>query len=1189
MKLSRLEIFGFKSFAKKLDLTLSGGITSVVGPNGCGKANVVDAIRWVLGEQRPTQIRLERMEDVLFKGSASRRPLGMTEVSLTIDNDSGILPVDLPQITITRRLFRSGESDYLINRKSCRLADIHDLLMDTGMGTDSYSVFELAMINSILSDKTDDRRHIFEEAAGITKYKARRRTALGKLAGIEQDLERLGDIVAELERRVESLRRQAARARRYRELRGEIRDRTVAAASRDLAALEAVRDRENREVERLTGLHDAAAASVARAETDRERLAIQAAETETALADAARRHQDSTAAINEIERDMARSDTRLESLRELIERSRAERSRTAASFENIAEAHGACAGSLDRTTAELAALETDRAAAEALFREAVTAADAARVEYARLEESRRELDRTMGKDRADLAAIRANIEAADRRNADLAAGMDAAATDYTAITGELDRLEKERLVLSEREHAAAELVEVRTRECDATRTECEDIDERIRVMREHLSRVAAERDLLARLTATLEEYEEGVRAAAAHPPLKERIHGVLADLIRVEERYAPAIRAALTDHLQHLVVETAADALAGVRHLTDTRAGRAAFLPLDEAAESGRPLPPPEGPGILGPAHRFVQAGERYRDAVNRLLAGVVVVDTLETALALRRSRPDLTVVTLDGESAGTAGDIRGGRSRQDAGRELGRADRLKELIAAVAAIEDDLASAETDRRDRREILARRREAVEEAGASLDEARKRMADHSAAEAHTTARKDALAETIARYRGEWFVLKDSAASGGADTAAVELRISDAERELAAIEERRLDGAEALAQAETTREVRRTEANDLAVAHARLTEQKAALARERESLEGRRTSLAHAARRTEEEIEKAEAEIMATGERKQDASRRLAELESGHAELTRARDEIEHRLAECRAGLSEQDRTLQRLRHELDEHDRTCTARTLARDEAGMRADAIRERLADEFYLDPESIHPVPAEQGYDPAEEKLLIEDLRRKLQNLGDVNLAAEDDFRTENERLEFLARERDDLVAAGEKLKETIARINAVATDRFLGTFAQVRLNFQQMFREFFGGGDCDLALEGDADPLEASIAITAQPPGKNVNTINLLSSGERALTAISLLFAIYLVKPSPFCILDEVDAPLDDANLDRFLGVIREFSARTQFIIVTHNKKTMAAADNLYGITMAEAGLSTLVSVQLREPGGEPTALAG
>jgi len=1179
MKLTRLEIYGFKSFAKKLDLGLTGGMTAVVGPNGCGKTNVVDAIRWVLGEQRPSQIRLDCMEDVLFKGSTTRHPLGMAEVSLTVENTTGILPVGMPEVTITRRLFRSGESDYLINKKPCRLADINDLFMDTGMGTDSYSVFELAMINAILSDKTDDRRHIFEEAAGVTKYKARRRTALVKLGGIEDDLVRVGDIISELDRRVGSLRNQAARARRYRRFKADIKERTIRLASHEIGRQQTKITDIEKKLADVTTAAETVRSAMATITADIERVATDIVAAERELDDTGREYGASLEAIGTREKELARLDTRLESLGEIISRARDTAHRNRSVIEQLAESHGSCAEQLTQMTARLDEVSAACSEVETAFRAIRdTAREKAEV-HQKLDNVRREIERRLTQDRADASTAEVRHESGDRRMAEIASKKNELAETLASIERDFAAAEEQRMNSAAEVHTLTVRIDGQKSKLAAAEEECAALGEKLRDMLETQAAVKAEHDFLDRVIRSLDGYSEGVKNAVKSPDLNGRVIGVIADLMTVEETYVPAVEASLGALLHAVLVENTGDAVAGAEYLGEAVRGRAAFLALDTAG--GGMVGAPDMPGVIGPLADRISAEPRIQPLVKRLFGRVILVESLDAAVTLRAKHPAFVFVTPTGEMAGQAGDIHAGRVADDAGATLGRAAKLKQLAKRHALIDADVESLRSRRNAAEEDAAMKRALIDEMGRLLDDTRRKAGEASLKATGLAARRDAAKETVESLDAEYAGIAASFGLLAEKAERLGMSIGEKQAEMARLDSEIIASGDELRECETELEHRRTRLNELQVERASLTEKNLSLTRELAMIGERREALAQAATRTQTEIENAEREILETGDTKKQAIAALESLEARHRELSRQKEVIEERCAAFRSERSELERISLQRRHELDELTRRESALTLSRDEAFMLMNNIVERVCDEYFLEKDEITAGPDDPDFDPEHEKNLLGDLKRKLHAIGDVNLAAEADYRQEKERLDFLTRERDDLVSASGKLKETITRINRIARSRFMETFNRIRTNFQTMFQEFFDGGSCDLKLEENIDPLEGAIMITARPPGKKVRTINLLSSGERALTAISLLFAIYLVKPSPFCILDEVDAPLDDANIDRFLTVIREFSGRTQFIMVTHNKKTMAAADNLYGITMAEPGLSTLVSVRLSDSG--------
>jgi chromosome segregation protein len=1179
MRLSRLEIFGFKSFAKKLDLKLLGGITSVVGPNGCGKTNVIDAIRWVLGEQRPTKIRLENMGDVIFKGSNTRHPLGMAEVSLTIENQHGILPVDLPEVTITRRLYRSGESEYLINRKPCRLSDINDLFMDTGMGSDSYSMFEQGMINAILSDKTEDRRHIFEEAAGITKYKARRKSALNTLVGIEGDLTRLHDIVTELTGRVDSLKRQASKASRYKNLKSEIEAKTLA-----LGAFEIVRQKE-----KLLTVHEALNAIGSDAAAARASIESGAAEVETLTADMntleqylaalAGQYESVIRSIAERDNESARIESRLESLGEMIERSREGARRNTITLERLAEEHGARAE--EQSTIQARFEEIERAHNRAAESHRVRALRyAERLAVAKnIEQDVRTKERAvesgtaklanLAARRADdekrlsdieirarelastLASIEQELAGEARRKADLDVAVEKISSQRTLLEGKLkDRLAEHDAALTERTRAA-----------------------------ERRAAAAAEFEFMDRLISSFDGYGDGVRNAAQASCLAGKVHGVLADLVSADEEYLPAIEASLASMMQYLVVDSGEAAREGARYLAGEPRGRAAFIPLTCSGKTVQ-IHIQNEPGIIGPAARFVRTAERFQPLVDRLLANVYLVRSLEFAASLREQYPESRFATLHGEFIGAAGDIHSGSAAHD-GRSL-TVGRIEKRDRLARALEEATVVLETATR-RISILDDNctflRNALAESGRELDATRDKLAVVSSSVARLTARREGTAETIARLAAERQNLLLSQEAGIRERDATVKEIEAAREMLAAAEKKSRELKRETDELAGDIEANRQELNLFDIERAACREKLAAFRHELESIEERRESLARAAKRAQEEIERAEVEILALGERRQTIAESMKEFTGAREVHERERAAKSTTLTRLRTLRREKEDVLQKRRLALVEVANRESALKLERDEATMIMENIVQRLTEEFFITPDDIPQGVSDPAFEPDREKETLSELRKRLHSIGDVNLAAEEDYSRENERLRFLENEYNDLTEARDTLMETITRLNKIAISRFRETFDRIRENFQITFKQFFEGGVCDLEMAEEEDPLEATISIIARPPGKNVRSISLLSSGERALTAISLLFAIYMVKPSPFCILDEVDAPLDDANIDRFLEVIAKFSERTQFIMVTHNKKTMSRAHNLYGITMEEPGLSSLVSVRLSE----------
>ena len=1180
MKLSRLEIFGFKSFARKLDLKLHGGITAIVGPNGCGKTNVVDAIRWVLGEQRPTHIRLDKMEDVVFKGSGTRRQLGMSEVSLTFENDMGVLPVTMPEVTITRRLFRSGESEYMINRKQCRLADINDMLMDTGAGTDSYSVFEQSMINAILTDKTEDRRHVFEEAAGVTKYKARRKSALNTLLSIEDDLARSGDITYELERRVNSLKRQASKASRYRALKSEIKSRTISLASFEVGKFRKKLSDVSLElvaVQKSMGNLNAESNTYIDEIGD---FSKEIVNVEKNLAEIAGFYEANVRALAEKESEMARCESRMESLTEMLDRASENAERSTKALENLAENRDKCMEDLTAVEKNLKEIDSDYDIKVKKCRDFETKFAEKTNIHKNFEQEYRRIEREIASGEAEIKNLKARRKDGENRLRDITVSHEEIGSSITLIVEEISKLQEQKMhVAGEKNDLVIELDTLRKKHADLIK-ELESLDKRLLRTREQKAALKAETDFIAEIIQSYEGCSEGVKNAVNSKELHGKVSGILSDLVSAKDEFVPAVETALMNSLQSIVVDSCEDAMSGARYLSEESSGRAVFLPLSDKAINGSKASLKGEAGVIGPAYEYVKTDKRYMPIVMRLLEGIFIVDTIDRAFELHNRFSGFSFVAMSGEMVGRLGDIHGGSIKDSEGKSaLGRIEKLKNLKKALMEVENEDATLEK----RRSVLSSECESlrgdikVREKG--IEEYLHKLHEISSNDARAAAKRDAAVDLRNNLQSESAKINNSFKDFDVKIKDFGAKIAGNSEVFSKLKKKISKISGEIKNHKIECENLRSGINSFAIDRAALKEKRAAHIHEIEVLSERGESLAGSSKRIQREIEEAETEIMNVGDKKKNIREYIDNLAHEHDDFGKRKTGLEKRYSELRLLRNKKENDLQGIRDELMEMSKNETALTLEKDEASMIMQNIIQKLTDDYFISIEEIPPTPDVKDFDPEEEKGVLGELRKKIHNIGDVNLAAETDYNEEKERMDFLAGERDDLVEARDTLMETISKINQAARARFIETFDQINSNFQITFREFFEGGVSSLELAEGEDPLEANILISARPPGKNVKSISLLSSGERALTAISLLFAIYMVKPSPFCILDEVDAPLDDANVDRFLRVIKEFSRKTQFIIVTHNKKTMAQADNLYGITMEEPGLSSLVSVKLSE----------
>ncbi|MEX1184010.1 MAG: AAA family ATPase [Gemmatimonadota bacterium] len=1127
MKLRRLTLQGFKSFADRTELQFHDGITAIVGPNGCGKSNISDAIRWVLGEQRASAIRGTRMEEAIFQGTTQRRPLSRAEVSLEFDNSERILAVPHKAVEIRRVVFREGGSDYQLNRQSTRLRDILDVFRDTGLGSNGYTVIEQGMVDSILSDRAEERRHMFEEAAGIGRYKDRRKSAQRRLEGAENDLSRLEDLVSEITTKVRSLARQRTKAERFQELRRRRLDLEVSVARADLAHVRRTIDETARLLEDLTRDEPAVRAALATAEAELESRRIESTEAGRERNLVAQRHEELSRMIGDRERELAVADER---------RSHAERRIVQIGTERD-ELH-ARSGTLE---AELLEIEHERIGqggiVEALGQHVLDVQDRQTVLRQEVTEVRRADEDARARENEltrQLARVEADASSGDARAADAEQRLDQLADEEREILAQLALLEQQRDLFAEQARQLAERI-------DQLNGQREAQDDRVAALREAelearrmlsvaedtASRLASQAAALETIDREHQGFAPAVAAALNGRAGIEGLIGPVAEFLQLPRDRAAAVEGALGSLLQALVVRD-----------TGVAARMREWMAGGERGSGGAGEREGQGKGIVA------LLPESALPRLEALLEVIEFAGTPATEPMLIGRRERLEQLRREADAAMADRDARAAMRDDAAQRTHDAEDELRELRGVIQAAELDLRRSDADESTRTTQRAR----TERAKVELDRRR--------ADLHTLA---------ARARAE------------ADAA----RVSRAQLEHGLTEHRSAwqQATASLTEREAVWEEVRDEEAELRVAHARAEGALAALDRR---------------------IAQTRQELLAAGERLEQLDREerghLESLESLESVRTGAggalealfaqRDEVAvdlRRLDESLTAAADAAVTLETqvrtLRRTTDERSELRHRLEIQRTEADAAHRRVRERLEAEYAR--------PFEQLVEEAELlELDVEVMKGKLQavsadieRLGPINMLALEEYDEESTRLDFLTTQRDDLVKARDDLQQAIREINRTAKDMFNETFSAIRANFTTTFQTLFEGGECDIRLEDPEDPLESPIEISASPRGKRTQRIHLLSGGERALTALSILFAIYLVKPSPFCVLDEVDAPLDEANIGRFIGMLQTFKARTQFIVITHHPRTMEAADWLYGVTMEEAGISSIVGVQLDE----------
>jgi chromosome segregation protein len=1158
-------------------------MTAIVGPNGCGKSNVVDAIRWALGEQKASILRSDLMENVIFNGSRQRKQLGMAEVSLTIENNKGILPTEYAEVTITRRLFRSGESEYLLNKAQCRLKDVVELFMDTGMGANAYSVIELKMIETILSDKTEERRKLFEEAAGVTKYKSRRKEALRRLDQVSQDLERIDAIIKEVTKNASSLERQAEKASKYNELQSALRTLEIDLLERDFATalhrLDPLKNlfMQNEEVKSQV------LSELAKFEGLIELIAREEEEIEAELRVAERSLKDKNETLSRLRETIAGTDERINSLTTQNERTQKDIERieieSDAEKKRLAEAETGI-GTLEDDAQRLLA---DKNTVSVSYNAARNELDGKRSGLQDLQRKASSIIVEKNSLSGESAQLGARLEELNRRS-------EKASTEDSRLV-EQSRLlkEQENTFSIEHESSLRSLADAEQARREAMRNR-ESVKEKIDLLQsesfglqneigQHLSKIEFLTSLVEQTLGTSEGAEFLVKNTGwsrSGQPV------TVLDAIGTSAEYRVAIENALGEAGQYFITSTRSEAIEAIESLKHSKKGKATFVALDEiptvSAENGSIS---NGKRALD----VISANEKHRNLYAILLGRTIIVNDLDEAIAARSANPSYQkYVTLDGEIVTREGVIRGGSKKNSEGSLIGKKQQIEELEKSVTALRGKV------------------EAVDKEIAGLNEAYDATALESFEERLAAAQNDFRSAERKLEQATYEIKRTeeqlSALAGEREEIATRnveqtRRLEEISPALEELEARYQDVTRSLSELQAQVQIAESKVSEES---ARFTEAQIKYTEAQGLFEQTRSEIS----RLRNEIANDERLLL---EKKADCERFVAEKAENTAKLEELRAmlvtlEEEIRVAESQYGeitsrrKEKQDLIhtyREQLRLQREEQERTVNAShelELKIQELESKITNLKERAKEEFELEDIVLKEYPDDDTFSFGTAREEIQKMKQQLRNLGNVNLLAYEEFVKEKEREEFLTTQRKDLFDGQQTLLATIEEINTTATQKFTETFELVRQHFQEIFQSLFTEGDeCELRLEEGKDPLEAQIEIIAKPRGKKPNTIESLSGGEKTMTAIALLFAIYLVKPSPFCILDEVDAPLDDANIDRFLQLIHRFTADTQFIVVTHNKRTMAAADALYGVTQEEDGVSKIVSVRLKK---EPLAKA-
>ncbi len=1175
MKLKELNIVGFKSFAKKTNLIFHDGLTAIVGPNGCGKSNIVDAIRWVMGEQRSSVLRSEKMDNVIFNGSAAAKPVGMAEVSLRLENTKNLLPVDYSEVVVTRRLFRSGESQYLINGNVVRLKDIHDLFMDTGLTGNTYSVIELPQVEKILNGQPEERRRIFEEAAGISKFKVRRALTFRKLEATEKDLVRVEDILSEVEKNVRSLKRQVAKAERYQEIANELRQLEIGVAAHDYSLL-------RRELEPLESAltlaadeREQAAAELASQDAAYEQLRTELLNFEKLLSQEQSRYNELSREAQKFEERVLVNAERIRSLQEMQDRYGRER---AGLTERLAELEQALDESVYQARASKKLLETAQNELQALDEEYLKLRarfDAKRQEIKQAEAEMLLVTETLSKKQNEGERLRATEEGLTRRLEQLEGDIRQSGTRLQEVSEAVQKARCREEELAQKLETARQRLEAASAAAEEAHGTLDRLNKLELQDRNRIEVLENNAEMIRKIMESYQDYPAGVRFLATVQSDHFVPEGAVANVISVQQEHRTAISAALGEAAAFLIVKDAAAAYAGIGLLQQDRKGFVSFLPLDRMAPKREERPAVNDLGVVGWADELVRYPERYRPVIAVLLGDFLVVQDLETAVRLydelKKSR--INMVTLGGEVLGYWGIIRGGSHSKRQSDIVGRQEELEQLLREIEELQ--------------RASERRRALIAQKGEEEKKALAEAATHRQEVKELETELAAVRLELGRLVFEEKTLKESLERAESEKAELTTRVGKLSEDLKlqdsdsrSLSERRTALVERLKGLEEEGRLLESEVNVLGerLQKSRITATKlqSEYDAEQRRSDGVRQQVNETRRMIEtrdEESRNAAREMEELGQVNEEYGERIESLREELSRLRTRLDELRDQQYEANVKADEQEKKIRALRARNQSLSDSVHQLELRVSELKMRMQNLETRMREEYEVVLQR-QPVPDELDVETARPR--IAELKERLKSMGPVNLLALKEYEQEKERFDFLSAQREDLLKARANLTETIDIINQTARERFLTTFEQVQKNFAMVFRTFFEGGRAGLVLREGDDPLEADIDIYAAPGGKKPASLQLLSGGEKSLTAISLLFAVYLVKPSPFCIFDEVDAPLDDKNVERFAAALREFSHSTQFIVVTHNKLTMRAADQLYGVTMEEEGISQVVSVR-------------
>jgi len=1175
---------GFKSFADRAELEFEPGITAVVGPNGCGKSNIADAIKWALGEQNAKALRCEKMEDLIFNGGSSRRPLGMSQVSLVILNTDKKIDSEYTEIEIERRFFKSGESEYYINRNRCLLKDIHELFMDTGLGVNAYSIMEQGHIDLILNSSPQDRRLILEEAAGITKYRHRKKTALKKLENTEQNILRINDILHELEQQVASLKRQESRARTYQRYYSELKSLDTILSKRRYKSLSIELKEIDNKIAELGDKANLLSANATRLDAELEKIRLEISELDVKISDIRNQERKIQGKIEETESNLAVLKERRINIQQ-------QKKRTLFEIERINERIHDQERQFDKLLAEKDELVETIKKQDDELKIAQSSADKLSKETQDSEKKIESLkaqiiDALNRKARLqnELTATESRLDYLSNRRERLTTSFEGFQTERSQLQETIERLENEIADKEDKINSLSLKEEQLTSQIEKLRSESAEVEKGIRELEQRRSARSSRLQSLNELQKAYEGYGAGAKAV-----LKSQNKGVIsavAEIIRTSAQYEIAIEACLGANVQAIITETLEDAENSLKYLIERKAGRAIFLPID-ALKSNK-ADDIKDDNIIARADQVVIYDPKYSAVVDCLLSNSFIVKDIETAIALARKSDDHAYfVTLDGQIVSSNRIIIGGTGTENIGL-LRRSREIVDLKKEVAELDEKL-NAIYKERDR--IISNISSLQKEKDIVTKELQSERITHNGMQRDLSQYK----QRLTRLEKEISVLNAEYSTLDKDMSELQdnkVKLSASITEIESQSEIIKSNIDEL-QLETQQKVRERDTilkicTDLRIQLASKRQQEKSLLDNIASIEREKAQLLKALSNYQSSMASDERLEIEINEKISTDEKILEEIFGERTKIETEVSTLETNRQNAYNNLTQNENIIRENRRELDQIKQDRYNLEVTKTQIQMNIDSLIAKMRERYGISLEELddQPIIEIDGQSTDESELTeeeiekrISEVRTKMERLGPVNLTALDEYNRQKDRYDLMVTQRDDLIKAKESLYNIIQRINTESRERMKATFDSVNANFQELFQRLFGGGHGELVMVGEGDVLESGIEIVARPPGKKPQAISMLSTGERSLTAIALMFALFRIKPSPFCVMDEVDAALDDANIARFTNMLKEFSQNIQFIIITHNKRTMEIADVLYGVTMEESGVSKLVSLKMND----------